>query len=36
MLRELTEKDFESFRRIAAQYVELGQAYHGYRVEAVE
>ena len=28
-LRDLTEKDFGSFRRIAAQYVELGRAYRG-------
>jgi len=28
-LRDLTEKDFESFRRIAAQYVELSKAYMG-------
>jgi carbonic anhydrase/acetyltransferase-like protein (isoleucine patch superfamily) len=26
-LRDLTEKDFESFRRIAAQYVELARSY---------
>jgi gamma-carbonic anhydrase len=26
-LRDLTEKDFESFRRIATQYVELAKAY---------
>src|SRR3979411_663706 len=26
-MRDLTEKDFDSFRRIAAQYVELARAY---------
>ena len=26
-LRDLTDKDFETFRRIAAQYVELAKSY---------
>ena len=26
-LRDLTEKDFESFKRIVARYVELAKAY---------
>jgi len=26
-LRDLTEKDFESFRRVVAHYVELARAY---------
>lgn len=35
-LRDLTEKDFDSFRRIAAQYVELAGAYRGDAAMAAE
>jgi carbonic anhydrase/acetyltransferase-like protein (isoleucine patch superfamily) len=35
-LRDLTEKDFDSFRRIAAGYVELGRAYRGETAKAAE
>jgi len=35
-LRDLTEKDFESFRRVTAQYVELGRAYRGDVVKAAD
>ena len=35
-MRDITEKDIESFRRSAAAYVRLGQAYRGERPKAAE
>ena len=35
-LRDLTEKDFDSFRRIAVQYVELARAYREAPAQAAE
>jgi carbonic anhydrase/acetyltransferase-like protein (isoleucine patch superfamily) len=35
-MRDVTEKDLESFRRSAAAYVRLGQAYRGERPKAAE
>jgi carbonic anhydrase/acetyltransferase-like protein (isoleucine patch superfamily) len=35
-LRDLTEKDFESFRRVVAHYVELARAYRGNMAKAAE
>jgi carbonic anhydrase/acetyltransferase-like protein (isoleucine patch superfamily) len=35
-LRDLTEKDYESFKRIAAQYVELARSYRGEERKAAE
>jgi len=35
-LRDLTEEDFESFRRVVAHYVDLAREYRGDIAEAAD